>query len=207
MRRPVRRGVWAAALVCVGIFAAAFSLAFTGTTSLTADSVRALAPARGDYVPSRRITPGPELVLVFIGSSTCGPSNQPGLPEKVEEIKLLLQARARADSQAFTTIGIARDWDVEAGIGHLRRFGRFDEVIAGRNWINTGLLRYVWEDVPGQAATPQLLVLERRVVDRRTPEAAEGVIRDERLVTRKVGSAEIARWLAQNAPLPRPAAL
>jgi hypothetical protein len=207
MRAKWGLGSWATLLALVGTFGATFVLAFTGVTSSATASINSLRARTNDrYIPTMRALPGPELVLVFIGSSTCGPSNQRELPGQVEQLKLALQRRARTSGRSFTTLGIARDWDTDAGIRHLNRFGRFDEVIAGRNWLNTGLLRYVWEDIPGQAATPQLLVLERRLVDRRSNEAADGIVRDERLLVRKVGSAEIERWLAQSAPMPRLAA-
>lgn len=193
---------WAAPLAGCALFGAAFVGGYQGAVPMPEVSVRWLRQNAAGYQPAMRAPAGAELALVYITSSTCRASNRPGLPEGVERLKVLLREAARRNGRSFTTLGIAREWDTEAGIEHLRRFGRFDEVIAGRNWINTGLLRYLWEDLPGTAETPQLLVVDRRLVNRRTPEAADGLLRDERVVVRKVGSLEIERWLAQGAPLP-----
>lgn len=188
--------------VAVTVFAAAFLTASSGAVPTPQVTLRWQPAGDAGYKPSQQAPAGRELAFVFIGSSTCRPSNHELLPASVEQAKLLLRERAVRSGRSFTTVGIARDWSVEAGLEHLRRFGRFDEVVAGRNWINIGLLRYVWEDVPGEASTPQVLVLDRRLVDRRAPEAADGVLQDERLVVRLVGWDEIERWSRRNAPLP-----
>lgn len=101
---------------------------------------------------------------------------------------------------AFATVGVARDWSVEAGIKHLDKFGGFDEITAGRNWLNLGVLRYVWNEVPGKAATPQVLVVDRRVET--SEEKGSYELHKPKLLMRKVGTREIRRWLKQDAPLP-----
>jgi hypothetical protein len=185
---------------------ALFVAAFVGGLSGAAPRVRISVTepgAKDAYRPAMRTLPGQELVFVYIGSSGCSPSNAEFLPAAVEALKLRVAGQARRNGRSFAAVGVARDWDVERGLGHLRKFGRFDEVTTGRNWMNSGVLHYVWEDLPGTAATPQILVVDRRLVDRNSPEAAEGVIRDERLVVRKVGTEEIRRWLEHGAPMPQ----
>jgi hypothetical protein len=198
--RP-RLGRMEVAFACA-VFGIAAMASSTGAVTIPEISFR-WAPQPGEYVPSKRAPDGQELALIFIGSSTCGASRHEALPAAVQRLKLEMRERALASGRSFTTLGIARDWDVDAGIEHLRRFGRFDEVIAGRNWVNTGLLRYVWEDLPGRAATPQVLVVDRRLVDRNGVEASGGVLQEERLVARLVGWQEIDRWAARGAPMPR----
>lgn len=167
------------------------------------------APLRREPSQSRQPLPEPaapaaEWTLVYIGSSTCTPSNAPQLARASAELRELLAARAARNGTTFSTLGIARDRQVRAGLRHLRRHGEFDEVIAGRSWSNLGLQRYVWGDLPGQAATPQLLLVERTLD---ASSAGQGgrqfAIEGERLLVRKVGLDEIEAWLRDGAPVPR----
>ena len=152
------------------------------------------------YRPSARVDTGPELTFVFVTSSTCGPSNEPTLPDTIENLKLIVQARAMNTGRSFAAIGVARDRQVEAGLRHLVGFGQFDEVSSGRGWLNMGLLKFVYEELPGVAATPQVVVVERFV----STEGGELSIVVERLLVRKVGLDEIDMWAGLGAPLPEP---
>jgi hypothetical protein len=190
------------AALAVTVFGGTFLASSSGAVPTPEVTLHWKTAAEDGYMPSMRAPAGQELAFVFIGASRCRPSNHESLPAAVEQAKLLLHDRAARSGRSFTALGIARDWRVDAGLAHLARFGRFDEVVAGRNWLNLGLLRYVWEDVPGEAATPQVLVLDRRLVDRNSAEAAEGVVQDERLVARLLGWDEIERWVERGAPLP-----
>ncbi len=72
----------------------------------------------------------------------------------------------------------------------MNKFGPFDEVMSGRSWANTGVLKYVFEDLPGPAATPQVVLVERMLNARdRSYSVAE-----ERVLARAVGLEEIKRW-------------
>lgn len=149
------------------------------------------ALAREAYVPSARTDSGSELVFVFVGSSGCSWSNRPELPEMVRTAKLAVRDRSRAEDKGFAAIGIAKDVVPSKGIAHLAAFGDFDEVMAGRGWLNAGVLRYVYDDLPGPAATPQIIVVARDVlVDR-----GQRAILDERVVARMTGLAEIREWV------------
>lgn len=188
-------------LLGVGLFAAGFGATFL--QDLVPEATAARASASGPYTPLFRTREGSELTMIYIGSSGCAPSNLKGLPEAVEELKVEVRDKAGRNGRGFTAIGVARDWDVDAGLDHLRKFGKFDEVMAGRNWLNSGVRRYVWEEIPGEAATPQVLVVERFVGD--PAPAAQGIqygIKDERIIIRKVGADEILEWVHQGAPLP-----
>ncbi|HEX2191218.1 MAG TPA: hypothetical protein VHG51_20075 [Longimicrobiaceae bacterium] len=155
------------------------------------------------YAPERRVREGRELAMVYIGSAACGPSNREDLPGMIEELKLRLSGRAAGSGRSFAAVGIARDWDVREGIAHLEKFGEFDEVATGRSWLNLGTLKYVWEDLPGVAATPQVLVVDRSVGEQGPGrEGTQYTVRDEVLIARKVGTDEIGEWLARGAPLP-----
>jgi hypothetical protein len=184
--------------VAVVAFAGSFAAAYAGvlpTVKVELEPSRKASP-----VSPSRIGNGPDLAMIFIGSSGCAAAQDKGLPDAVAEIRASLAASAAASGHSFSTIGIARDRDVDAGITYLRRFSPLDEVVSGLGWLNTGLLKYVWEDVPGMAATPQILVVERNVA---RDTAGTYRVSGERTVTRKVGIPEIQSWRRLGAPIPR----
>jgi hypothetical protein len=149
------------------------------------------------YQLSARIDSGPEVAMVFIGASRCAACRSRDLPALVERLKLIVQQRARARGCSFATIGVAEDADPDPGVGLLRRFGHFDEIVSGRGWLNMGCRRYI-QDFPGAAATPQVLVVSRYVVH-----GGEGItIRNERPLVRKVGLDDIRSWVDGGGPLP-----
>lgn len=145
----------------------------------------------GRSVPLAPVSGGPELVFVYIGSSTCGPSNAPSLGPALERLRQMARNEAERRGVGFATIGIARDRSAAAGIDHLGQFGAWDEVLSGRGWLNTGIIKYVYEDLPGRAATPQVVIVERSV--RRTPTVA---IESESVLLRSVGLDQITRSVA-----------
>lgn len=184
-----------------------FGIGFTGALA-GAIPAKSPFPARvswGEtrYSPSFRMPANREIVLIYIGSAGCVPSNRPDLPSVVERLKLRVQAKALQSGKSFAAMGIARDWNPADGLGHLRKFGEFDEVTTGRNWLNTGVRKYVWEDIPGEAATPQVLIVERVSGG----ENGEGrlsryTVREEVLLARKIGDVELRTWLRQGVPIP-----
>lgn len=151
----------------------------------------------GRTEPIAAMETGEELALVYIGSSNCYWSNVEGLPFLVRDARSQLRPRARAARYHFAAVGIARDRDVDNGLRHLRKMGEFDEVMTGRGWLNIGVLKYVYEDLPGPAITPQVLVV-RRWLDRDTVIG----IREEDVLLRKVGFTEIETWVRQGAYVP-----
>lgn len=152
----------------------------------------------GRYVPSASSRAGTEIVFVYVGSSTCGWSNTRDMPDYVDYLKQRLNRHAQDRGLAFAAIGIARDRVVEDGLEHLKKFGAFDEVTTGRGWANLGVQRYVYGEMPGQGATPQVAVLLRRL----DYVSGHVVVTDQDVLVRKVGVAEIAQWVADEAPLP-----
>ena len=94
-------------------------------------------------------------------------------------------------------MAVARDMNSARGLAHIRKFGAFDEVMAGRGWANIGLLKYVYGDMPGRAATPQLLVVARTL---HSEGGGYGFL-DERVISRMVGLESIKKWFEAGAPL------
>lgn len=196
LRRPNRPG----ALVLPTILIAGFLIGFADVLPRPRIQVEWDDGQDGGsaYEPQRIIEGGSEILMVAVLSSRCHWSNLPELKSAVRQAKVVLSGRAEARGRGFTTLGVARDMSTVAGIAHLREHGAFDEVMAGRGWYNTGLMTFVYGDLPGPAVTPQLLVLEQTV----SATGGERRISNRNLLTRKLGSEAIIAWVEQGAPLP-----
>ena len=123
------------------------------------------------------IRSGTELIMVLIATSTCPGIDDPALGAALAQAREGLRREAAAKGQLFTTIGVSLDWSIDHGIEMLARFGPFDEVTVGRGWLNTGALRYIWKDMPGIAAVPQIVVVEREIDKGRSIQVTEEHVR------------------------------
>jgi hypothetical protein len=145
-----------------------------------------------------------QLFLVYVGSAGCGWSNVEWLPAVVDSLKIVLRDRADSLGISFATLGVAPDWSPGDGVAHLNKIGAFDEIAAGYGWMNSSALRYLWSDIPGDAGTPQLVLLYREVL---VPERGRGqrgfYLQRETLLHRAVGTFEIRQWLRNGVPLRR----
>lgn len=155
------------------------------------------------YQPSYAVEPGEQLLLVYVGSSTCYWSNQPELVGAVNEAKLLLSEHADALGWSFQAQGVALEWSTDRGIDHLSAFGAFDEVWAGNNWGNSFALDHLWRDPSVTPGTPLILVYRRTFV---APLGAEDAMayaeRNRALLVVNRGPLEITEWVAAGAPVP-----
>lgn len=113
----------------------------------------------------------------------------PGIEGAVSEIVENERAIARASGARLVTLGVSIDVDVEAGLRMLRRFGPFDEVAVGRGWLNLGAYRYIWNDFPGHAGVPQVLISERRAAGSPRVELS-----GERVLYRRAGGDALMHW-------------
>lgn len=118
---------------------------------LGASAYRA-ATAPSPAVSSQRLPSGgglksvKELLAIFIGSEACGASRDPTIPAAVKRVHEALRRQVAVKGGRFGSIGIALDWSPEMGVAFLSKIATFDEIMAGRNWIGTGAVRYVWKD-------------------------------------------------------------
>lgn len=155
------------------------------------------------YVPSYERQFGPQLLVVYVGSSTCPWSNEPQLPGAIQTVKTRLAGYASARGLSFKALGISLDWSAQRGTAYLAKFGLFDEISAGYNWGNSVAMRYSDASVP--AATPMVLAYTQTLV-RVAPRDSVGSTfyeeRDRRLVLVKRGTGEITAWADSGAPLP-----
>jgi len=184
----------------LGLFIISFLLGFSDAIPTPAIDVGWKAGSSSDsYVPSYSAESGRELAFIFIGGSGCMASNMEELPRMIRELKLSARNHAINYDRSFVAVGVARDWDVREGINYLDRFGTFDEAMAGRGWLNTGILKYIYGDIPGRGAIPQILVVDRYVSGR---DSSIRSISDEVLLARKIGVDEIRDWFELGGPLP-----
>ena len=164
------------------LYLAAAVVVFLGAVSVSeyygievrVHKLRRVDPATS-YTPPYRSATGPQLVMIYFGSSECGGANAPKLPEAVETLKLRLSKYAAREGVAFTAIGVSLDWLPKRGIEYLSKFGTFDEVSAGYNWGNSLALRYMWAEDSVAPVTPQVVLYERRFT---TPVDSGGASRD-----------------------------
>jgi hypothetical protein len=139
---------------------------------------RDAGPAIGDQQPRgigqtlRESRPGSsvhELVLVYIGSSTCSQSTRPDVAETVVRLRQRL-GRALAEKNpngVLTFVGVDLDPIAGSEMGHLVEFGQLDQVSLGgsfMNWVAFEQSLPPFNGAPG-APTPQVVVLSR-VVER-----------------------------------------
>ncbi|GEM_PF-1007941 len=183
----------------VGFFASPFFLdALTSRIGLLPNMLHSGAINPAYYIPEYKAKRDVEILFVYIGSHSCKFSNDEDLPNLIEQAKLITQDLAREHEYEMSTLGAAIDWSVEDGLRHLGKFGLFDEVISGRKWQNTSARLFIYENIPGAAATPQLVLVKRRFA----PSSFGRQIVEEKLLVRKVGKDEIADWLFIGAPIP-----
>lgn len=150
-----------------------------------------------DYRPSASNPSGPETVAVFVTAEFCVGSRQPHMPETIEHMKRLLADRASKSGEGFSVIGVSLDWVPQEGVDHLAKFGAFDELIVGRNWFGVGATKFIWRDLPGTPATPQVLLLRREVTA--TERGVE--ISPSREILRIVGADKLKEWVDAGAPI------
>lgn len=181
------------------VFGAAFAVGLTGMIQLPELSIRWPKTSNGGSIGERQ--GGEQLVLVYIGSSSCAWSNREEIPKALSSIQSKIRGYTRDADIGFISTGVAIDWRVDDGFEHLKSVGQFDQVITGRNWSNLGALRYIWQTISGRASTPQLLLV-RRDLQVPTSDGAIGSfsVSNVTLVTRKVGLAEIRNWAESGLP-------
>jgi hypothetical protein len=93
---------------------------------------------------------------------------------------------------------VALDWKPADGIAFLARFGEFDEITSGSNWIGDGAMRYVWRDLPTGPGVPQLLIVERTVD---TSDERSIRVSGDRIIRQVQGTTAIKAWVEAGAPI------
>lgn len=133
-----------------------------------------------------RMESGKHLVFVLIAPTSAWDQEYIA---QVVAARQSLEETAREKGYLYSTVGVSDAWNVDEGLAILRAFGPFDEVVVGRNWLNTGVKAYL-TDFGAKPAVPQVVVLlhEIRLDDLST------MYRDRRELIRAIGPEGMAEW-------------
>lgn len=113
----------------------------------------------GSYTPGDSTVPGPQLWFVYVGHSACGWCNNEDLPPAVKRVKQRLAAYADSSGITFKALAVALDYNLGAGLNHISKFGRFDEVSVGDHLTNVIATDY-FTSKGLRLATPQIAVYQ-----------------------------------------------
>lgn len=137
------------------------------------------------------INSGKYFRLVYIGSSSCGFSNNDEMHKQIQSIKKILKDSLSQKDIKLITTGISVDRDPFVGYHFLEKTKPYDEIITGSNWYNLGADRYIWDHFSGLDATPQVLLLSNTFNNTGTGGNMGVIERKEDLLERYVGANEI----------------
>lgn len=150
---------------------------------------------------------GTHLIAFVITASNCGWSTRPNTMKAMGSIRTQLRAEYGAAYAAVRVVGVALDRDLDAGlqflsdIGEGQPGGAFDQVIVGGSWLNEQIVRFVWREGIAQAASPQVVVIERPVSTSSYLSTASIEVQNDRFLTNPAGSADIVQWIREGLPL------
>ncbi len=113
------------------------------------------------YEPTYAEPTGHELVMVYLGATSCVPCRSPEMPRVLDSLKVILQRRAAAQGRQFRAVIVALDWVPDSGLILAREDGRWDEINTGRNWFSLGAAQFVWADSTVTPSIPQVVVYEQ----------------------------------------------
>ena len=148
------------------------------------------------YHPSYADPTGHELVMVYLGASTCVPCRAPEMPRLLDSLKVMLQQRATTEGRQFRAVVVALDWAPDSGLVLAREDGPWDEINTGRNWFGLGAAQFIWSDSTVAPQLPQIMVYEQDLTL-----GARVEVGPARILKRIPGEDAIARWVRQGAPL------
>jgi hypothetical protein len=152
----------------------------------------ALAQSR---TPSQQ--PEREIVAVFTTMAGCCETLVPMLKPSLDSMRMFLAAEAARRGATFKIVGVSLDWEPEIGWEHLKKYGRFDEVTVGGNWMNMSAEMLIFQDTSSHASVhPQVLVYEHTI----TWNNDRVVFGPRRTLARIV---EIPQWVRAGAPIPK----
>jgi len=140
---------------------------------------------------------GPELLAILFTSATCAAANEEDFPDLYDRVIRRLRADATTHEVHLATMGVAIDWDIDAGLQALRRLGRFDEIAVGRNWLNSTALRLLAPTAGGTPTIPQVIVVSRHV----SQNSGQIETTEDDVVLRLVGPEAIVAWERDGASL------
>lgn len=172
----------------IGLF---LGYSFTGASFFSEEEQARQGAQESRYQPlSERNTD--EVLLIFIGSSSCFHSRSDDIPPILKAAKREAFKKYESNTIQFNSIGVSSGVSVELGLKYIEDIGEFSEVSAGRSWSNTTLEKFL-KHHPGEGAIPQVLLLHREVVPEESASSQGSVFPrvDEHVLLRKVGLPEL----------------
>jgi hypothetical protein len=137
------------------------------TVWVVGNVVRDQAPSEAQAAPTKtggsRSLQGVNEIAIFIGTHRCGVCSRKDLPQLVRDKIDSLRTVAVSRGSRFTVVGVAMDLPRKDALRWIDRFGPFDQVSVGGNWMNEQVVRSVWQDEATVPAVPQLLLVRRTV--------------------------------------------
>ena len=204
---------WALKAVYCFVLGASISASYAGASLLRQprpDEMAACFQAAGEnetLVNPFASANGTHLIAFVVTASDCGWSTLPAGIEAIRSLRAEMNS-VYGDSYAeVRVVGVALDSDLDAGLRFLADIGRgapsgaFDQVIVGGSWLNEQIVRFVWRERIAQAATPQIVVVERKVDSQAYLSSSSLGVEDDTVVANPAGAEEVVTWLKQGMPL------
>jgi hypothetical protein len=147
------------------------------------------------------MTPGMHLIAYVFVCSACHFCTQPEVREQLSRVRDAMRSAHSNQYAGVWTVVVDVDRDLRKGLEYLNSVGldNFDELDVGRGWANESLVRHVWRERYGRAATPQIIIIERPLSATLKPFDAH--FDRDTLVGLVNGTKELSEWLAERAPL------
>ena len=151
---------------------------------------------------------GTHLIAYFIVASDCGWSTLPEVKERIGGLREKLLETHGAEYSQISVVAVALDRDLDAGLQLISDLGggdsaAFDQIVVGGSWLNELVLKLVWREGLATAATPQIVVVERRIDSSSYESESKIRVADDDLLVNHSGSAEIGEWFERGLPLNR----
>ena len=102
-----------------------------------------------------------ELLVIFVGSSSCTFSDPPELKELLGSATAAVSLQAVGERVDVYTVGFAVDEPASVGASYLTEVGVFDEIVTGRGWDGVFGDLVLGQRLGAVKVTPQLLIVDR----------------------------------------------
>ena len=141
-----------------------------------------------------------EWAMVVFLSSSCSACRSPWLPTTIRGIRDSLILEADRRGVGFKSVGVVLDTNGREGVSYLDPFGAFDEISVGGGPLNHLAAHYFWNELPGVAATPSIVLVEHEIG---SPPQEFWEIKGERILVRKAGLTELRLWQETGVHVPQ----
>jgi len=174
--------------------------AIMGALFLTGAALKYVFVVPAPEVVAGRLAEGVETQVILLASPSCGTCQSAEFVDLMRSLLTTLEHREWGDTAHLSKVFVGLGSVVEEQLALAHRYGRFDELVLGHGWSNMGAMRYIWQDMPSEGATPNLVVTRRTLAYN---EHTRGIApTDEVVLARLIGIDEIRRWASNGSPLP-----